>query len=151
MAKESKLSVVDSITGATADDLQAIDQSIADLQSKITDLDNTMASLRAIRRAIDVRLNGKKPRAPHGSKKKAAATGTAKSNSTPAVTTTASLPTDGDLANRIYDLIAKQGPMGMAAVALAVNASHTECSKACEESGWFDRRRGEVAIRKAVG
>lgn len=143
MAKESKLSVVDSITGATAADLAAIDESITDLQSKITDLDNTIASLRAIRRAIDVRLNGKKPRAPRSDKKKALAKGADK------VTTT--IGVDGDLAHRIFDLVSKQGPMGMAAIALSVNASHTECARACEESGWFDRRRGEVAIRKAVG
>ena len=143
MAREAKLSVVDTITGVTAGDLEAIDQTIEDLQSKITELENTIATLRIIRRAIDVRLNGKKPRSPRGEKKKKAAKGADKA--------TVTIGVDTDLAKRIYDLIAKHGPMGMAAIALSVKASHTECAKACEESGWFDRKHGQVSIRKAVG
>lgn len=53
--------LIDSILSATADDLQAIDERITVIVNEIAEKQKAVAGLQAIRKVVDIRLNGKAP------------------------------------------------------------------------------------------
>lgn len=63
MAAKEVPSLVDAVQKASAKDLAAIDATIGDLQEKQQEIQRTIDGLTAIRKAIDIRINGKPPRA----------------------------------------------------------------------------------------
>lgn len=62
MAKDSPPSLVDAVQKASAKDLESIDATVGEMREKQAEIQRTIDGLLAIRKAIDIRLNGKPKR-----------------------------------------------------------------------------------------
>jgi hypothetical protein len=78
MAKTTQPSLVELLKKATASDLSDIDAQITEKQAELDEatkrIGGELDALKVIRKVLDVKINGKPPRAPKGSKNAAKAT-----------------------------------------------------------------------------
>lgn len=145
MAKELKvMGVVEAVLQADADALAEIDSKIGDIEASIASQQREIEGLRMIRRAIDVRLNGKperKQRQPREKKVKVAepASGFEKANRT---------GDDEKLSQRIYDLLHAEGSMPIQAIAERLGVRAAVAGMCVATSNWFERKNGEVHIAR---
>lgn len=104
--KTQQPSLVDLLNKATAADLADIDQQIADKQSELDEatkqLITDLESLKAVRKVIDIRVNGKPARKKREPRKAAGDKGVSQS--------AASAPASSDLLARIIQIIHGCGP-----------------------------------------
>lgn len=122
-------SLVDQILFATEADLQAIDDQITAITDEICEKQKTVDGFRAIRKAIEIRINGKPER-----KKREPGDGTPK----PQVT------------DIIFDLLTKEGSMPVPAIAERLGKSPAVIGMAIgRKAEWFVRKNGEVHIARA--
>ena len=133
----AKTSLLELLTQATQSDLSEIDNTIATLESSIEKIEQEIAGLRVVRKAIGVKLNGKPERkAPSRSAK----TGTAKTG-------------PGTARDRIYDYLANK----KAGVKSAIIAADLEIPIATVYAAvsheWFskDIDTGAISIAKNGG
>jgi len=70
-------SLIDAIQKASVKDIETIDATVLELQGKQQEIQRTIDGLSAIRKAIDLRINGKPPRAARQMKKEPSAATTA--------------------------------------------------------------------------
>lgn len=103
--------VIDAIRNATADDLAEIDQ-------RISDLTGELESLKAARKIIDTRINGKTERT---------------SGEKPARISSE------DLAQKVFDCVTTNGPGTPRAIALKLGVTPIAVGKAAAKSGWFEK------------
>lgn len=147
MSKEkAATSVVEAVLAADAGSLDEIDSAIAEREREIADKQKEIDGLRRIRRAIDVRLNGAKPRKPREAKQKKSKdhgnAGEAESES----------PVESGgmkLSERIYDLISREGSMPAMVIAQRLGVRAAVVGMTTATCDWFERRDGEVHIARA--
>jgi len=101
--------------------LEEIDAEIAEHEAEIARHKAEVDSLKTVRRAVDVAVNGKRPRAARGSKKKAAAAGSNVSTSG-----------NGSLAPRIKQYLERQQPASISALAESLKVPAADVSACCK-------------------
>lgn len=121
--------LLEAIKGATTSDLNAI-------RARIDECEKELDALKMAEKMIDVRLNGKRERQPRS--------------------TVANLggATDlEDLANKVFDLITREGPGRPAQIAIKLGAKPISVGKAISKMGeWFRRdSEGKVHIAMSSG
>lgn len=124
---------------ASKSDLDAIDKEIAETEKQRTALDGELRALRMVRRMIDTKVNGPKQRAPRSPK---ATHGQGRKSTASA---------ESDHATQIYDLIAQEGSMPVAAIAARLKIHHLTVGKIVTSHSWFVPKNGEVSIAKTKG
>jgi hypothetical protein len=149
MAKIPK--IVETLTSATEDDLAAIQSAIAELETElnatISEKRKTIDALSAIAKVIDLRLHGKPARKKMQRRSKSAPPVPGESQ---AVDELDEAPRK--LRDDIYDLIFKEGPMPLPAIAASLNVAPQAVSMSIRKTPeWFATRNGEVAIAKVKG
>lgn len=121
--------LTEQILSATQADLDSIDETIQKLVDEIAEQERSVDGLRAIRRAIEIRLHGKPER-----KKREASTadnGQVKES----------------LADVIHDLLQKEGSMPVPAIAERLCKPPAIIGMAIgRKAEWFVRKNGEVSI-----
>ncbi len=118
-------------------DVGEIDAELDNIQEQIAELQASADKLRAVRKAVDLAVNGKPPRAARGTKKKAAAK--------PSAPAPAGAIPSG-LADRIRAYLVHSGPTSVGALATALGADPNAVSGACKANphlfGWNPRGGG---------
>lgn len=134
MAKAATNNVLETLKSL---DVAEIDAELENIQSQITELQASADKLRAVRKAVDLAVNGKPPRAPRGSKKKPAAKPAA---------TTITRASNGDVAARVRDYLLHAGTSSVGAIAQSLGLEPSEVSAACKMHhtvfGWNPRGGG---------
>jgi hypothetical protein len=130
MSKSKETSLVSVLASATADDLADIDASIAEKEQAIKSIEGEIASLRIVRKFIDVKLNGqpqrKKPERKAGGGRKPA-----------------------PVRDAIYDLLAKHDvPMKPATIASQIGAEVGSVYSALKHE-WFRQTPDGYEIARA--
>lgn len=105
-------------------DVGEIDAELERIQGQVAELQESADKLKAVRKAVDLAVNGKPPRAPRGSKKKPQAKQAAAAS--PAITTT------GGLANRIHEYLLHAGIGSVGAIASALSVEPEKVSACCK-------------------
>lgn len=122
------MSLLDAIKNATAEDLQAIDDRIAAL-------DTELAALLAARKVVAIAVNGKPERKPRG-----------------AGTTAAAKSAKSDEMERrrqaIHDLLSEEGSLPVPVIAKRLNIHATAVGWAVRDHEWFEIKNGEVHVAK---
>jgi len=133
------VSLVDVLRTATAADLQEITDAVAaletDLVALVADRSREIDALKAAAKMLSIRINGKPPRQPRGSKaaKETGATGRESEE-------------DGDkLKCRIFDLIAEDGPQTIVELATALDRTKQAVAMCVSTCDWFVRTGDEVS------
>lgn len=122
-------SLIDQILFATEADLQAIDEQIAAITDEIAEKQRTVDGFRAIRKAIEIRINGK----PERKKREPREPG----DDTP----------KQQLSDAVFDLLTKEGSMPVPAIAERLGKTPAIIGMAIgRKSEWFVRKNGEVHI-----
>lgn len=134
--KPTSPSLVDQILFATEADLQAIDEQITAITDEIAEKQRTVDGFRAIRKAIEIRLNGK----PERKKPERSAGG--------AVATNDAGGKRVKLIERVYALLMSEGSMPLPAIAERVGSTPGSVSGTIAGSDWFELRDGEVHIAR---
>ena len=137
-----KSKILSAIADADQSDLDELSQEIqraeAEFEAEVSRLRGHIDSLKAAHKLIDVKLNGKKPRAEPQRK-------TAKPDSTQ-VSEASSVES---LADKIYDLITREGSLPPNVIASMLGRSVQGVNMAITKSGWFTRGAdGEIRIAK---
>jgi hypothetical protein len=138
VVKQEQPTVVDAISKATQADIDAIDATICDLKEAMKRSSDSISSLKVIRRAIDQRINGKKPRQVRVKK---AAKGSDETSHAP--------PDGTQLAQEVYDLLFHEGSMPVPAIAERLGRTAAAVGNCTARSDWFEKQNGEVRIRKS--
>lgn len=129
--KPTSTSLVDQILFATESDLQAIDERITAIADEIAEKQRTVEGFRAIRKAIEIRINGK----PERKKREPGESG----NGVAKVM----------LYDAIFDLLTKEGSMPVPAIAERLGKPAAVIGMAIgRKSEWFRRENGEVHIAR---
>ena len=117
--------LIDAITSANQEDLDQLDEQIAECEK-------TLAALKSARQVIDRRLNGVKKRE-------------ARAKASPAKSTDKGEP---KLADRIYDLLSKEGPLTVEKIAYKLGVKKAAVGASLHHAAeWFNRLpMGQVEI-----
>lgn len=127
--KKNTKSLLDSIMSATADDLQDIDERITAIIDEIAEKQKAVTGLQAIRKVVDIRVNGKAPRK--------------------SPTPREDGPPKPQVSDAVYDLLMKEGSMPVPAIAERLGKTPAVIGMAIgRKSEWFVRKNGEVHIAK---
>jgi len=118
------MGIIDVIKDAGENELQEV-------ESRIAELTNELDSLRVVEKVLRVKVHGKPERAKPGTK--------AKSKKEPS-----------ELAQRIYDLLDKEGSMPTPAIAASLGVTGAAVGASVHHSDWFEKRNGEVHIATTV-
>lgn len=126
---------------ATVNDLAAIDTEInrleADLNAIVSERKKTIDAMKVARRTVDFAVNGKTKRKTPVRRKASEA------DNEPAVET--------GLKNEIYDLLFKEGPMPVPAIAARLGRRAAGVGISVSRCEWFERDNGDVRIAKSGG
>lgn len=147
MAKSKLLSAIADADQSDLDELnREIEQAESELEREIAKLKGRIESLKAAHRLIDLKLNGKKPRA-KPQRRSAATTSPASADQQ------AAARNDVDpesLASQIFDLITREGSLPPNVLASMLKRSVQGINMAITKSGWFTRGQdGEIRIARA--
>lgn len=149
----AKIKLLETFNSATEDDLAAV---TAEIESKekardaaVAELDKEISGLKALHKMLDVRLHGKRPKAKRAARAGVGSGGAARASGlSPAQEKAAER---GDILNKVYDLVSKEGSMPMPAIAERIGISPYRINRAMENCDWFNYRNGEVVIARKKG
>lgn len=142
---KSNVSLVEVFGSASAADLASIDATIAEIRDTIAGHEKTITGLQAIRKALDFKLNGKKPRAPKEPRPVTAGAPKPKTSFAP--------PRSGSAGNgaltpgeRIAAAIRANGPMSKTQLADELKLMSTVVAVAVSRSHALEERGGLVHV-----
>lgn len=144
------VSLVDVLRTATATDMEEIQETVASLETDLAELvaDKTreIDALRAAAKMLSIRINGKPPRQPRGSKAAAKAAQAADTGAEPG-----GHPRDSDddptsLRCQIYDAIVADGPHTIVDLCDRLSRTTQTVAMSVSRCPWFVRTGDEVRL-----